>query len=457
MGTSPDSSSSSSPRSKPQAGAGNRQQGGAGGYSRSAHRSRSHNAAHGGAGVTDTVDAAPHPQVPIGPAPLLTDNDQLAELIDHLRSVGSFAYDSEFIGELTYVPKLCVLQVASSQRVALIDPLADVDLTPFWELLCDPAVEKVVHAGQQDIEPVVRHLGRSPANVFDTQVVAGFVSLPYPVSLSKLVQELTGARLGKGLTFTHWDQRPLSPSQLKYAADDVRYLPRVRAELGKRLEEAGHTPWAMEECAAQCDPSLYRFDPETQYLRVRGAGSLQPRNMAVLRELTIWRDNAARAHDLPPRSFLRDEVLVDLARSPAKSVDGLARVRGLPRPVEHQHGSDIVAATQRALSLPAPQLPEVRDTELSPSARFRSDALWVAAQSLCAGRQIDPPIVASRQDLSDFYRAVSREEDLSELRIMKGWRRQLLGEPLLQLYRGDISAALQWNAHALRAELRGPE
>src|SRR4051812_47295594 len=225
-------------------------------YSRADHRARAHESAHTDAPLPpeNTPDL---PLVPKGPAPLLTTDDEVRELIDHCRAAGRFAYDSEFIGELTYHPKLCVLQVASDERVALIDPLADIDLMPFWELLADPAVEKIVHAGDQDIEPVVRHLNRSPANFFDTQIAAGFCGLPYPVSLSKLVGELTGARLGKGLTFTHWDQRPLSAMQLRYAADDVRYLPAVRAELGRRLEANGHTSWAKEECEALCEPSQY--------------------------------------------------------------------------------------------------------------------------------------------------------------------------------------------------------
>jgi ribonuclease D len=420
-----------------------------GGYSRSAHRARAHDAAHG-EGVTETVHSADHPLIPRGNAPLLTTNGELTELMDHCRTLGSFAYDSEFIGELTYNPKLCVVQIATRERVALIDPLTDIDLKPFWELLTDPSVEKIVHAGEQDIEPVMRHIGRPCANVFDTQIAAGFAGLPYPLSLSKLVHEVTGAKLGKGLTFTHWDQRPLSPSQLKYAADDVRYLPRVREDLRHRLEKSGHADWAMAECDAQCDPSLYGFNPVTAYTRVRGAGSLQPRNLAILRELTIWRDACARHHDVPPRAFLKDEILIDLSRNPAKSIDRLDRVRGLPRPVEHQHGQEIVDLTLRAFTIPANELPEeARDPELPPPHRFHSDAMWAAAQTLCAGRQIDPAIVISRQDMSDFYRALIANGDMSNQKLMKGWRKEAIGEPLIELYRGKYAADLRWTGAGL--------
>jgi ribonuclease D len=418
-------------------------------YSRADHRARSHASAHSDAPLPpeNTPDL---PLVPKGAAPLIDSDRALGELIDHLRAIGRFAYDSEFIGELTYHPKLCVLQVASAERVALIDPLADVDLMPFWELLADPTVEKIVHAGDQDIEPVVRHLGRAPANFFDTQIAAGFCGLPYPVSLSKLVGEFTGAKLGKGLTFTHWDQRPLSPMQLRYAADDVRFLPAVRAELGRRLDANGHASWAKEECDALCEPSQYRFDPDTQYLRVKGAGSLQPRNLAVLRELTAWRDASARKHDLPPRAFLKDEILIDLSRHPAKSFDKLDRVRGLPRPVEHAHGAEIVEATQRAWSTPASNLPVQRSTELSPTERFRSDALWAAAQAICVGNLVDPAVVTSRQEMADFYLAITSGGDMSELRLMKGWRREALGEPLVQLFNGSRKFTLTWTDGSLR-------
>ena len=121
--------------------------------------------------------------------------------------------------------------------------------------------------------------------------------------------------------------------QLRYAADDVRYLLVVRDEMAKRLDALGHTAWARQECDAMCEPSQYGFHPDTYFLRIRGAVSLSPRNQAVLRELTIWRDARAREHNVPARAFLKDEVLFDLARTPLKSIEKLSGVRGLPRPV----------------------------------------------------------------------------------------------------------------------------
>jgi len=421
---------------------------------RSAHRARSHESAHSELAPA-TGDQIDHPLVPRGAATLVRKPEELAELVEHLRASKRFGYDSEFIGELTYVPKLCLIQVASAERIALIDPLAELDLTPFWELIADPGLEKIVHAGQQDLEPVVRELGRPPANVFDTQIAAGFIGLPYPLSLSKLVNETAGIKLGKGLTFTHWDQRPLSASQLRYAADDVRYLILARERIGERLAELGHAAWAAAECAEQCDPSLFVFDPAQQYHRVRGAGSLSPRNLAILRELTIWRDAAARAADVPPRAFLRDEVMVDLSRNPVKSVEKLDRVRGLPRPVEAEHGDEIVRITARALALPESELPVVRDNEPTPTEKFRTDALWAVAQCLCSGQSIDVAVVTSRQDINDFYHHLQGTNGSEPHRLLTGWRHEALGKTLTQLVEGKARVELGWPNGTLRVAAHG--
>jgi ribonuclease D len=416
------------------------------------HRAKAHDDAHSGEEAHDPAELQANPLVFRGEAKLISTPESLLQLIDRLRAAGSFAYDSEFIGELTYLPKLCLIQVATTQEISLIDPMArGVDITPFWELVADPSVEKITHAGQQDLEPVIRHLNRPGQNVFDTQISAGFVGMAYPVSLSKLVKEIVGARLGKGLTFTHWDQRPLSAQQLKYAANDVRYLPAVRAELGRRLQQLGHVEWAAQECAAQCDVGLYRFDPQTAYLKVRGAGSLQPQGLAVLKQLVIWRDGAAKQHDVPPRAFLKDEILVDMSREPVKSVERLARVRGLPRPVEQAHGAEMVEATRRGLATPAAEMPESRTIEETPTDKHRADALWAVTQCICIGRKIDPDLVSSRQEIGRLSRQLVAGRDPEDLRLLSGWRRQAVSNTLLDLIQGNAAVELTWQSSALSA------
>jgi ribonuclease D len=412
-------------------------------YSPANFRSQSHDSAHAETNGHDGPTVQ-HPMVTHAPPQFVDKQEDLLELLAHLRAAGRFAYDSEFIGELTYIPKLCLIQVASTERVGLIDPLAGLDLTPFWDLLCDPAVEKVVHAGQQDVEPIHRNSGKVAANLFDTQICAGFAGLAYPTALSKLVLELVGAKLGKGLTFTHWDQRPLSAMQLRYAADDVRYLIAVRDALHQRMEQLGHVEWARVECQSLCDPTQYGFNPISHYLKIRGANSLPARQQAVLRELTLWRDACARDHNVPARAFLKDEILLDLARNPVKVVEKLDRVRGLPRPVEQSRGAEIVAVTARGLVAPVADLPVQRDFEPTPQQRFRADSLFAAFLCLCSGQSIDPALVASRQEVGELFRAVMASEPIEDHSMLTGWRGEAVGRAMFDLLQGKLKMQLEW-------------
>jgi ribonuclease D len=413
-------------------------------------RAASHASAH--AAEEHKPAAIPqHPLIPRNQASLLTTPPELAALIDHTRSVGSFAYDTEFIGELSYHPKLCLIQIATQERVELIDALADLDLAPFWDLLADASVEKIVHAGEQDIEPVFRIIGRPAANIFDTQVAAGMVGLAYPSGLSKLVRELVGVRLGKGFTFTHWDQRPLTAVQLRYAADDVRYLPALRASIGQKLNELGHEQWAKDECAALCDPARYAIDLASDFTRVRGAGSLSPQQQTTLRELYAWRDTAAKRHDEPPRSYVKDDILLDMARKPPRVVADLDRVKGLPRPVEEAEGENILAAVGRGLSAPESEQPLILAGEESSLDRFSADSLWAAIQAYSHGRGVDPALVSSRQEIARFLRHHRNEEPLPPLRVLQNWRREFLGKILLRFLAGESEFQLNWKNGAMQS------
>jgi len=304
-----------------------------------------------------------HPLVSQDPPAVIRTPEALTEMIDHLAAAGSFAFDSEFIGERNYRPLLCLVQAATTRRVFVVDPLGGLDLSGLWELIVCPAVEKIVLAGQQDFLPAVRHTHRPPANIMDVQIAAGLVHPDYPLSLTRLLAEFVGVSLGGTMAFSHWDKRPLTAVQIRYAADDVRYLPAARAAIGKRLAELGRCDQARQKCAAALeDVSLYDPAPETLYLRVRGRGRLGRRRLAVLRELAIWRDRAARREDVPTRTLVKDGVLVALARRQPTQPADLSGIRGMPRPVVARYATKIIQAVAKALALPANQLPTPEST-----------------------------------------------------------------------------------------------
>ncbi|MFB3892503.1 MAG: ribonuclease D [Phycisphaerae bacterium] len=395
-------------------------------------RDQSHRESH----AQDAAHLAPvaaHPLASADPPAIITDAHGLAEMIEHLKAAGSFAFDSEFIGERSYEPLLCLVQAATTRRVFLVDPLAGLDLTALWELVASPAVEKVVLAGQQDFGPAVARTGRPPANIMDVQIAAGFVHVEYPLSLARLLDRFVGVAVGKAHSFTHWDNRPLTAAQARYAADDVRYLPAAREAIGRQLAALGRADWARQECAAALeDIALYRPPPEMLYLRIRGRERLGRRGLAVLRELAILRDRAARHEKVPARTLLKDGILLALSRRPAHKVADLAAVKGLPRPVEHKYGRQIVEASARALALPEADMPRPEPEE-PPEMKERVDAAFAAIAAFCTQRSIAPALVASRKEVSRLIRAAGdgRKPDdalAREHRLMRGWRKELLGE-----------------------------
>ena len=402
---------------------------------RSPHRQRHHEQLHAEAGKS-FPPLLDHPMVPTNEPELVSTNAGLEQLIATLREAGSFGYDSEFIGEHSYHPKLCLIQVATPEAVALIDPLAGVDLTPFWRLLADASVEKVLHAGLQDLEPTVRHLGEPPRNVFDTQIAAAFVGLHYPVGLAKLATEVIGADLGRGLKFTQWDQRPLSEIQVFYAANDVRYLPLLREELGRRLNESDNLRWFEDESATLSDIELYRFDPKSSRLRGRSAESLSARQRAILRELIAWREQTARQQDIPPRSLLKDGLLTALARSPVKSVSKLRDFRGFPRPVQREYGQAILDAIRRGREAPLNRRQRKRLYDRDPH-RERIDAVWERFEKWCEGREIAPLMLASKAQVAQIVCADEAGHDWPACAATEGWRAEML-TPLLTHWLEEI-------------------
>jgi len=357
----------------------------------------------------------------------------LDQLVADVRAIGRFGYDTEFIGEQTYYPHICLIQVGTPRFIALIDPLEDLDLTPFWELIADEAVETIVHAGQQDLEPVPRLIGRPPASIFDVQIAAGFAGLSYPSSLTRLVEELLHVELGLGTKFSQWDNRPLTPMQQRYAANDVRYLPLMHTLLVEKLEELDNLAWCREECQTLCDPSLYEFSASAQRRRI---DTLTAREDAVLQRLLAWRDELAREYDAPPRALMKDDVLLSLARALPQDHAALHQIRGLPRPVKKRHGQHVLDLIAEVLAGPIPQ--KSRSPMANISRQFNRERteinrLWEVIRKQAVNRSIDPALVTSKKELGrlvryQLYVADDGQTTRPRLRIDDGWRRELLGD-----------------------------
>lgn len=398
-------------------------------------RSRAHAQAHAEAEATAPPTIPDHPLICADEPQWIDTADALASLIDHLRAAGRFGYDTEFIGETYYPPRLCLIQVATAERIALVDPLArQLDLAPFWSLLADPRVCPIVHAGQPDIEPIVRLTGIAPSNLFDTQLAAGAAALAYPASLASVVETVLDVPLAKGLTFTQWDLRPMSPQHQRYAADDVRYLPAVAAKLEHKLHELGRRHWADELFAEMAEPTQYLFDAEAQARRVLRQGSLPPRAFVTLMQLVALRERIAVGRCLPPRSVVKNGVLIELARHRPRSTQGL-RELGIGKRQAESLGQPLIEAIQAGEAIPREQLP-TRHRPLSPAQRERVDKMWKQLNRFCADQDVSMQLLVSRKQFTRFAREKLRGRSTDNHPLSQGWRATLVA-PLLDEWFGD--------------------
>ncbi|MEM0915730.1 MAG: HRDC domain-containing protein [Planctomycetota bacterium] len=370
-----------------------------------------------------------HELVHDGQPALVETQPALDELIEVLRSAGTFGYDSEFIGEHTYHPEVCVLQVATASGVWLIDPLAEIDLSGFWALIADASVVKIVHAGMQDLEPCPRLIDHPPRAVFDTQVAAGFAGLPYPASLDKLVAQVAGADLGHGLKFSNWNRRPLTPLQLAYAANDVRYLPLLHDRLVDRLRELGNIEragWACDEAFAA---EAFVIDPLARRFHGKGLSRLDGKQTAALRGLRVWREGAAEVEDLPPRTLLPDWVVLALAEALPAEPGDLKAVKGLPQPVQRVYGEALVEVVAEALAGPVPK-PSKPMRPKSQAEKDQLGALWRGINAHCAKQGVATQAITNKSEVTKYWWLTRRGRPTDDMPLATGWRAELLGEAL---------------------------
>ena len=380
------------------------------------------------------------------PGPLAT-AEELAVAAAAAREHGRIGIDTEFMSEGRYRALLCLVQIAvddpgngSVPRISLIDSLNAVDITPLAQLLADPAIEVVLHAGRQDVAILRRAWNTEITNIFDTQLAAGFVGASAQTGYGNLLGAMLGRRVGKTASYTRWDARPLTAEQLSYAAEDVAHLLELADEVQRRLRESGREAWAREECR-RLESATDERDPDSAWERLPRVGQLDPRSRAVARELAAWRERTASEEDRPVGSVLADPALVELAKRHPSSLNALEQIRGIHPSGIRRRGAAILEAIAAGMS--AEPIPREEP-------RGRSDPedapLIVLAEALLRARALEAALayelIASRGELELIVAAARRGEPEPEVRTLEGWRSKLVGTDLRDLLAGRKSVSV---------------
>src|SRR3989440_4557190 len=367
------------------------------------------------------------------------------ELAEQARADGRLALDTEFVSEGRYRPLLCLVQAAVSPpgaggkaQVEVYDPIEGFDHGPLAELVADPDVEIVLHAGAQDAAILRRAWDIQPLNLFDTQIAAGFAGYSAQAGYGNLLGRVTGVHLSKSAGFTRWDRRPLTLEQIDYARSDVEDLLTLADMLKERLEESGRLEWAREECRRLEEISDER-DPDEAWRRLPRVAQLRPRARAVAKELGSWRERTAASENKPVGSILSDVALVEVARRQPKSVGELGAIRGVRPDLGRRRGEAGRDTIPRGRGAPPPP-PEPR----APPAPEPGDAPRIALCEALVRHRVSEAglayeLVASRADLTTIVVAAREGAAEPDVRTIRGWRRDLVGAELLDLLTGRVS------------------
>ncbi len=410
-----------------------------------------------GKGAADRVEPAEPPDY--GSVRLIEDAEALAGLAAHVRARGAVALDTEFIPENRFFPELGLVQLATDEVEAVVDPLAVKDLAPIFELVADEKVLKVVHSGKHDFDIFHSLAGVVPKNVFDTQVAAAVIGhgKRVQIALRALVAGFVGREISKNEQMSDWLRRPLSARQVEYAIADVRYLLRLREKLLGRARSLSRLDWIEQEMKPLGDPASYGLEPEDEHYRNLDQPGFTESQRGSLRALASWRERRARTGNRPRTWVLRDGVLRDLARRQPKTVDAMmqpyresGRRSGKVDQKTAQHARAVLSRSGAALlkeihagaANPIP-FTGVGKTERRAAPESLALLLETWLKLRASEHGVAPELLATAEELRVI--ASTYPNPPSSIRPLRGFRRRILGDDLLLILSGDAVIQVEAN------------
>ena len=356
----------------------------------------------------------------------------LVEACIELNKASCCAIDTEFVRESTYYPVLALVQIASDEYLACIDPLAIEDFSPLIELLTRDDLLKIFHSPSQDLEILYQRFGRVPAPLFDTQLACAVLGYNHQISYADLVQQVTGVRLEKKHTRTDWSRRPLSDAQLDYAMDDVRYLLPVYRYLQDELESSQRLQWIDRDLQAMSDPANYEQNFNELWKRLKGVQKLKGEKLQIASDLCQWRETLAQQRNRPRRWIAKDDALVEIARQKPASLDDLTSIPELPEKTVKRHGETLIQIVARAQSVDPNLWPKHEKIKaMSAQQMALADCLMGLCRVIAEENQIALATLATRKDIDNLVL------NQKNSRLTQGWRFTMAGEKLLNFIHGQ--------------------
>jgi ribonuclease D len=355
----------------------------------------------------------------------------LDTLVHLARKTDAVALDTEFVWERTYYPQLGLIQIAlSDEDCYLIDPIAIKNLQPLGKLLSDRGVIKIFHDAPQDLAILQRATGATPQNIFDTRLAAGFSNLPATLSLVNLIQELLDIKLSKEETRTNWLQRPLSEDQIRYALDDVRYLRAVRVILLTRIIGPKIKSWLQEELNLLNNPASYSGPADNErFHKIKGTSHLDRQGLAVLKNLTTWREGIARKIDRPRGHVVKDSILLEIARQKPLTIIDLKEKTGLSEKATAKYGNTITAIIETTLKQQEATYPSLYHfVRLSKQDKTAMENLNKLISLKCELLGIAPSLLGNVSELKHLVTTINstKQDEPEQLRQTEGWRKHFL-------------------------------
>jgi len=370
----------------------------------------------------------------------ITTTAELTVFCDKLKGAPFVAVDTEFMRETTYWPKLCLIQAATAEHEAVIDPLSpDLDLAPFLEVMKDTSILKVLHAARQDVE-IFFNLGATPMPLFDTQIAGMAAGFGEQVAYDALVRQMLKIDLDKSSRFTDWARRPLSDNQLTYAIADVTHLATLYPTLRERLENEGRMAWVAEEMKAMTDPGLYDTSPENAWKRLRPRKHA-PKYLTVFKAIAAWRERTAQTRDQPRGRILKDDAIDELATQAPTELEGFERLRAVQKGFGgSKFGAAVIEVIREAARSPeAMAAPVAREAVAAPPANAGAvvELLKVLLKARAEDAGVASKLIATVSDLEKIA-----ADDEADTPALQGWRREAFGEDALKVKRGELALVL---------------